>query len=92
MTALDQDLRYRHMQTPLGAHLCGRFRMLHLDQSGVGNQDPALDFAENVRMAQADEVIEWTSIGNNDHACDYRLFGLSTRSSVAMSLSRSSTV
>jgi hypothetical protein len=69
-----------------------RFRVLHLDQNGVGNQNSAVDFPENVRMAEADEVIERTGIGNNDHDWDYRLLAVSTRSSVAMSLSRSSTV
>jgi hypothetical protein len=69
-----------------------RFRVLHLDQNGVGNQNSAVDYPENVRMAEADEVIERTGIGNNDHDWDYRLLAVSTRSSVAMSLSRSSTV
>jgi hypothetical protein len=49
-------------------NLCRRFRVLHLDQNGAGDQNAALDFVEHVRMAQADEVIQWTSIGNNDHA------------------------
>ena len=66
--------------------------MLHLDQNGVGNQHAAVDFPENVRMAEADEVIERTGIGYNDHACDYRGFVASSRFNVAMSLSRSSTV
>ena len=69
-----------------------RFRMLHLDQDSVGNQHAAIDFPENVRMAEANEVIERTGIGNNDHACDYRVFVASSLSNVAMSLSRSSTV
>ena len=43
-------------------------------------------------MAEANELIERTGIGDNDHARDYWLFAASTRSSVAMSLSRSSTV
>jgi hypothetical protein len=43
-------------------------------------------------MAEADELIEWTGIGNNDHAFCLLLFAASTRSGVAMSLSRSSTV
>lgn len=64
--------------------------VLHLDQNGMGNQNAAIDFVENIRMAQADQVIEWTGIGNNNHACNYRLFAVSNRSSVAMSLSRSS--
>jgi hypothetical protein len=47
---------------------------------------------KNVRMAEADEGIERTGIDDNDHACNYRLFAASTRSSVSMSLSRSATV
>jgi hypothetical protein len=50
------------------------------------------EFSGNVRMAKADEVTEWIDIGNDDHARGYRLFAVNARSSVAMSLSRSSTV
>ncbi len=66
--------------------------VLHLHQYGTGHQNPAIDFMENVGMPEKDEVIERAGIGDDDHAGDYRLFAASTRSSVAMSLSRSSTV
>ena len=66
--------------------------MLQFDEDGSGNQNAPIDFVKNVRMTEADEVIQRTGIGDNDHANGYRLFAASTRSSVAMSLSRSSTV
>lgn len=56
------------------------------------NQNAAIDFAKNIRMVQTDEIVERAGIGNNDHARDYPAFVASSRSNVAMSLSRSSTV
>jgi hypothetical protein len=47
---------------------------------------------QKIGMAKPDEVIEWACIGNDDHACGYRVFVASNRSNVAMSLFRSPTV
>jgi hypothetical protein len=74
-------------------NLCRRFRGAASRSKRRGGPERGHRFcgAHHIRMAQADKVIEWTGIGNNNHACDYRLFVVSNRSSVAMSLSRSST-
>lgn len=66
--------------------------MPHLNEDGAGNEDASIDFTESLRVSEENEVIQRTGIGDNDHADDYRPFAVSTRSSVAMSLSRSSTV
>ena len=73
-------------------HLGRSFRVLHLHQDGVGNQDPTINFSENIRTAKSDEIVERTGVGNDDHASGYPVFVGSNRSNVVMSLSRSSTV
>jgi hypothetical protein len=51
------DLLYLPLLNPYGrrgrpgTHLGGSLRVLHLDQDGVGNQNTAIDFLKNVRMA-----------------------------------------
>jgi hypothetical protein len=66
--------------------------MLQFDENRRGNQNASIDFREDFRMPEADKVIERTGIGDNDHAEGYRPFAARTRFSVAISLSRSSTV
>jgi hypothetical protein len=66
--------------------------VLHLHKNRARNQNAAIDFSKNFRTAQTDEIVERAGIGNNDHACDYLDFLASTRSNVAISLSRSPTV
>ncbi len=66
--------------------------MLQFDENGSRRQNAPIDFMKNFGITKANEVIQWTGVGNDDHASDYRLFVARTRPSVAMSLSRSSTV
>src|ERR1700727_2845607 len=75
-----------------GPHLGRSFRVLHLHQDGVGNQDPTINFSENIRTAKSDEIVERAGVGSDDHASGYPVFVGSNRSNVVMSLSRSSTV
>src|ERR1700680_1446190 len=73
-----------------GPHLGRSFRVLHLHQDGVGNQDPTINLSENIRTARSDEIDERAGVGNDDHASGYPVFVGSNRSNVVMSLSRSS--
>ena len=55
----------------------------------VGNQDATIYVPEDFRMTKANEIVERTGIGNNDHACAYRVLVASSRSNVPRSVSKS---
>ena len=66
--------------------------MLHFHSDGFRDKNTAVDLRENVSVPEQDEVVERTGVGNDDHAGGYGRFVVSKRSSVVMSLSKSSTV
>lgn len=68
------------------------FRMLHFDQNGQRHDDPSVDGVQQIGLAQQDEVVERAGISNDDHASRPPVLEVRNRSSVARSLSRSSTV
>jgi hypothetical protein len=41
--------------------------MLHFLENSGGDQNSAIDFPEQIRKSEADEVIERACIGNDDH-------------------------
>lgn len=75
-------LKPRRRRRCTGTYFRRSVGMLQFGENGAGNQDTTIDFPRNLRMADANELIQRTGVGDNYHPKDNRSPAARTRSRV----------